>query len=199
VRDGATVPSLPVLASHPSGAHGNGTARGRKGTRANERMRGWHALPGVLVIHGKMPPLPSGDLPNDFFAGAFFTTFFAAGFGATFFATTFFGATFFGAAAFAAFAAFFGGARAIIERSSDRAATFDSCSAGVAGAKAELRGATQRRIEGQTDGTRARRACAASMCARTRQRRARKRRGSGTLRLESRSIYSTSGERGPIH
>ena len=66
----------------------------------------WHVLPGSLVIHGKMPPLPSwavlpDDLTGPFFAGAFFA------------------------------AAFFGGARAIIETAARESATLDSCMAGV--------------------------------------------------------------------
>ena len=34
----------------------------------------WHSLPGWLVIHGKMPPLPSVEEPRDeaFFGAAFF-------------------------------------------------------------------------------------------------------------------------------
>ena len=104
-----------------------------------------HVLPGSLVIHGKMPPLPTGDLPPTrlgaaFFTGAFLATGlgagFGAGFGAAFFTAFLAGAAFFGAA----FAAFFGAARAIIERSATlNVWTFDSCSVGVAGAKAELR------------------------------------------------------------
>ena len=88
-------------------------------------------LPGLLVTHGKMPPLPSVDderLPEEttvrlagaflagagavFFAGA--GAAFFAGAGAAFLATgaaAFFGAAFFaGAAALAAGAAFFGAA-----------------------------------------------------------------------------------------
>ena len=80
-------------------------------------------LPGWLVTHGKMPPLPSVDderLPEETtvrLAGAFLAgagAAFFAGAGAAFFATgaaAFFGAAFFtGAAALAAGAAFFGAA-----------------------------------------------------------------------------------------
>ena len=112
-----------------------------------------HVLPGLLVIHGKMPPLATGDLPMRdrmtlrlaggaaFGAGAALR---ATGLGAAFLATTFFGAAFFGAAFFATF--FTGFFAAIMARPStrDEAATFDSCRAGVAGAKAALR----RRQEG---------------------------------------------------
>ena len=80
-------------------------------------------LPGLLVTHGKMPPLPSVDderLPEETtvrLAGAFLAgagAAFFAGAGAAFLATgaaAFFGAAFFaGAAALAAGAAFFGAA-----------------------------------------------------------------------------------------
>ena len=111
--------------------------------------KGGGVLPGVLVIHGKMPPLPTGDLPptrdltglpEDFFGGG--AAFFAAGFGAgAFFGAAFFGAAFFGAAFFTTFlTTFFTGFLAAIttEDSMRVAAAFDSCKAGVAGAKASL-------------------------------------------------------------
>ena len=91
-----------------------------------------------------MPPLPTGDLPptrdltglpEDFFGGG--AAFFAAGFGAG----AFFGAAFFGAAFFTTFlTTFFTGFLAAIttEDSMRVAAAFDSCKAGVAGAKASL-------------------------------------------------------------
>ena len=101
------------------------------------------------MIHGKMPPLPTGDLPptrdltglpEDFFGGG--AAFFAAGFGAgAFFGAAFFGAAFFGAAFFTTFlTTFFTGFLAAIttEDSMRVAAAFDSCKAGVAGAKASL-------------------------------------------------------------
>ena len=90
-----------------------------------------HALPGSLVIHGKMPPLPFGDLPYDFLATTFLAGAglgFGAGFGAAFFATAFFAAAF--------FTTFF--AAIMTEASAREAATFESCSAApVAGEKAE--------------------------------------------------------------
>lgn len=60
--------------------------RGRMGNYAAAAAQG-NSLPGSLVTHGKMPPLPS---PLRVLGGAFFTA--AAFFGGAFFAGAFFGA-----------------------------------------------------------------------------------------------------------